>query len=124
MTQTTPHPTAHAGGCHCGAVRFTVDLDLNSPMLECNCSICSKTGTRLAFVPGASFALQSGEDHLKDYLFNKKHIHHLFCTTCGVRSFARGATPDGGTMVAVNVRCLDDVDVDKLTIRHYDGKHL
>ena len=122
MTQTTPHPTAHAGGCHCGAVRFTVDLDLHAPMLECNCSICSKTGTRLAFVPGASFTLQSGEDHLKDYLFNKKHIHHLFCTTCGVRSFARGATPDGGTMVAVNVRCLDDVDLDAMTVNHHNGK--
>lgn len=122
-THTDTHANLHAGGCHCGAVRFEVDLDLNAPMLECNCSICSKTGTRLAFVGADKFTLKSGEEHLKDYLFNKKHIHHLFCTTCGVRSFASGATPDGGKMYAVNVRCLDDVDLDAMQIKRHDGKN-
>jgi hypothetical protein len=123
MTHTETHANHHAGGCHCGAVRFEVDLDLNAPMLECNCSICSKTGTRLAFVGADKFKLKSGEEHLKDYLFNKKQIHHLFCTTCGIRSFARGATPDGGQMFAVNVRCLDDVDLDAMQVKHHDGKN-
>lgn len=112
----------HAGGCHCGAVRFEVDLDLSAPMLECNCSICSKSGTRLAFVTSDKFTLKSGEEHLKDYLFNKKHIHHQFCTTCGIRSFAHGPLPDGGTMYAVNVRCLDDVDLNAMNLRFHDGK--
>jgi hypothetical protein len=33
----------HAGGCHCGSVRFEFDAELGQVM-ECNCSICSKTG--------------------------------------------------------------------------------
>ena len=35
---------------------------------------------------------------------------------------ARGKMPDGTDMVAVNVRCLDDVDFDALSFKKYDGK--
>lgn len=117
-------PTRHTGGCHCGAVRYEVNIDLDKPVVACNCSICGKTGTLLGFVPAAQFTLLSGGEALTDYQFNKKVIHHLFCRICGIRSFARGELPGAGEMVAVNARCLDDVDLDKLTIRNYDGKHL
>jgi hypothetical protein len=113
----------YTGGCHCGKVRFEVKADL-SRVMECNCSICSKTGALLAFVPAEQFVLLSGGDHLSDYQFGKKHIHHLFCPSCGIRSFARGAAPDGRDMRAINVRCLDDVDVGSLTITPFDGKSL
>ncbi len=113
----------HHGGCHCGRVRFDVTADLSS-IIACNCSICQKTGSILAFVPEAQFKLVSGADDLVDYQFNKKVIHHLFCRVCGVRSFARGAAPDGRKMAAVNVRCLDDVDVTALNPKPFDGKSL
>ncbi len=124
MTETTTQ--THQGGCHCGAVRYSVALDLGGPLTECNCSICGKSGSRLAFVPGDQFKLLSGEDHLTDYQFAKKHIHHVFCRTCGVRSFAHGATPEGGKMYAVNVRCLDDIDLAETAknVNHFDGKNL
>jgi hypothetical protein len=113
----------HTGGCHCGAVRYEVALELERVM-ACNCSICSKKGTLLSFVPVEQFELLSGEDALADYQFNKKIIHHLFCKTCGVESFAKGVGPDGKPMRAINVRCLDDVDVSKLDVSHFDGKRL
>jgi hypothetical protein len=116
---TTP---SHSGGCHCGAVRYRVELDLSKPVIQCNCSICARTGTLLAFVPESGFTLEKGEQNLTDYQFNKQVIHHLFCKTCGVRSFARGSGPNG-PMVAVNTRCLDDVDVTTLNIQHFDGKN-
>ncbi len=97
------------GGCHCGAVRFEVALDL-ATTASCNCSICQKTGSILAFAPATDFTLIQGEGTLTDYQFNKKIIHHLFCKTCGIRSFSRGVMPDGTPTVAINVRCLDDVD--------------
>ena len=111
----------HAGGCHCGAVRYRVDIDLTQPVITCNCSICGRTGTMLAFVPPQAFTLEKGEESLTDYQFNKKVIHHLFCKVCGVRSFARGQGPQG-PMVAINARCIDDVDVAALKTHHYDGK--
>lgn len=111
----------YKGGCHCGKVRFTFEGQIDSAM-ACNCSMCSKTGTLLAFVPAAQFTLESGDDNLIDYQFNRHVIHHVFCATCGIRSFARGVAPDGTAMAAINTRCVDDLDVSKLTIHHFDGK--
>lgn len=112
----------HAGGCHCGKVRYEVELDLSQPLISCNCSICGKTGTVLAFVPTGQFTLHAGADDLTDYQFNTRKIHHVFCRHCGIRSFARGTGPDGAEMVAINVRCLDGVDLNELTIHPYNGK--
>ncbi len=123
MVYSNPMPTTHKGGCHCGAVRFDVSTDLTQAV-ACNCSICSKAGWRLAFVPAGQFDLVSGEEHLTDYQFGHKRIRHLFCRTCGVRSFSRGTAPDGSPTVAVNVRCLDGVDADALETIAFDGKSL
>ncbi|AKT42829.1 GFA family protein [Chondromyces crocatus] len=110
-----------SGGCHCGKVRYEVTASLDQVM-SCNCSMCLRKGTVLTFVGKDQFHLLSGEEGLTDYQFNKKHIHHLFCATCGVTSFARGTSPDGKEMVAVNVRCLDDIDLGSLTVTPVDGK--
>lgn len=111
------------GGCHCGRVRYEVESDLES-LVSCNCSICQKRGSILTFVPQSKFRLLSGQDSLADYQFNKKVIHHLFCSMCGVSSFSQGEKPNGGPMVAVNVRCLDGVDVAGMTPRMFDGRSL
>jgi hypothetical protein len=113
----------YAGGCHCGKVRYEVKLGLEN-VLACNCSICSKTGALLTFAPAEQFTLLSGADVVTDYQFNRKQIHHLFCPTCGIRSFARGTAPDGTAMCAINVRCLDDVDIGALPVTPFDGKSL
>ncbi|HEX4404439.1 MAG TPA: GFA family protein [Polyangia bacterium] len=112
----------YEGGCHCGRVRYEVRLDLSKPVMACNCSMCGRTGTLLTFVPTESFTLRSGEDALTDYRFNKHVINHAFCGVCGIKSFARGQKPDGTAMVAINARCLDDVDLAALTVTTVDGK--
>ena len=113
----------YEGGCHCGTVRYRVTTDL-ARVINCNCSICSKRGQLLAFVFADAFELLSGQSALSDYQFNKMIIHHLFCSTCGVGSFGRGTGREGKAMVAVNVRCLDGVDVSSLTLTPFDGKSL
>lgn len=112
----------YKGSCHCGKVSYSVDVDLSGDVITCNCSICNRTGSMLTFVPATQFKLERGDDVLTDYQFGKKHIHHVFCSTCGVRSFARGKTPDGADMIAVNARCLEGVDVNTLKVKQYDGK--
>lgn len=114
--------THHTGSCHCGAVRYHVDLDLEKPAIQCNCSICARTGSLLRFVPADAFKLESGAEQLTDYQFNKNVIHHLFCKTCGVRSFARGVGSDGKDVVAINVRCLDGFELAQTPVMNFDGK--
>jgi len=114
----------YTGSCHCGKVRFKVDADLSGKVVSCNCSMCGRTGTMLAFVPASQFILEQGEDALTDYQFGKKKIHHLFCATCGVKSFARGTGKDGTPTAAINVRCLEGIDLKALDTLEYDGKSL
>jgi len=116
-------PQHYQGGCHCGQVRYEATVDLDNPVIACNCSMCGRAGTLLTFVPSDQFRLLSGEDNLTDYQFGPKHIHHLFCKTCGIKSFARGQGKNGPT-VAINTRCLDNVDPVKLPVHHYDGKSM
>lgn len=112
----------HAGGCHCGKVRYETDVDLGN-VIECNCSHCSRKGLTLSFVPASQFSLTSGEDNLSEYRFNTKKIQHLFCKDCGVQSFSRGKTKEGADTVAVNVRCLDEVSLEELEPNKFDGKN-
>ena len=100
---------------------FCLTADL-SKVYSCNCSICVKRGALWAFVPPESFALRAEAEALADYQFNKKVIHHLFCSHCGVGSFSQGIARSGNEMVAVNVRCLDGVDLAALTLTLVDGK--
>ena len=116
-------PSTYQGSCHCGAVRYAVETDL-SQVISCNCSMCSRAGTLLSFVPSDKFKLEQGSDAVSDYQFNKHLIHHLFCKTCGIKSFSRGKNRSGADMVAINVRCLEGVDPAKLEVRHFDGRSL
>jgi hypothetical protein len=118
-----PDPKTYTGSCHCGRVRYEADADL-SQVISCNCSSCRRRGSLLAFVPDEKFRLISGADALTRYEFNKKVIHYQFCQTCGVQPFARGTRPDGVHTVALNVRCLDGVDVNTLNIKKFDGASL
>ncbi|MGE3142651.1 MAG: GFA family protein [Hyphomonadaceae bacterium] len=113
----------YEGGCHCGAVRYRVTADLTQAIV-CNCSHCQAKGFILAFAPPDQFELLRGEDAQTEYLFNKHVIRHLFCKTCGMQSFARGQTPDGKAMIAVNARALDGVEPGALSPMPVDGRRL
>jgi len=117
MTETK----TYKGSCHCGAVRYEVETDL-ARVIACNCSLCSRAGWLLTFVPADKFKLLTSEEALTDYRFNTKQIAHLFCKTCGVRSFGKGKLATGQEMRSINVRCLEGVDPDTLTVTKVDGR--
>ena len=118
-----PEKRTYAGGCHCGKVRYEVTTDLERVM-QCNCSICSKKGFLLNFVPADKFELLSGKNELVDYQFNTKNVHHLFCRSCGVQSFGTGTGRQGAQVYMVNVRCLDEVELSDFEVTPFDGKSL
>ncbi len=114
----------YTGGCHCQKVRYEVDIEKLTEAMACNCSICAKRGWLLTFVPATSFRLLSGENEVTVYHFNKNAIDHIFCKTCGTASYGSGSDEAGNKMYAINVRCLDDVDLDLLQINKFDGKNI
>lgn len=113
----------YTGGCHCGMVRYECTTDL-AFVTACNCSICTKKGLHVTFMPPESFQLRAGAELLREYLFNKHAIRHQFCTDCGVEVFARGAKPDGTAVVALNVSTIDHIDLATLTMTPFDGRSL
>jgi hypothetical protein len=111
----------YTGGCQCGKVRYEVSLELGE-VIAWNCSRCGRLGSLLAFAPVQNFKLISGEGETTEYQFNKHVIHHLFCSTCGIQSYAQGKRPDGTAVVAVNARCLDGVEPEELKVKHVNGR--
>ena len=107
------------GGCHCGAVRFAIEVEPPLEVLDCNCSICSKTGFLHLVVPHSDFALLSEADNLTSYRFGTGAAEHLFCRTCGIKSFYQPRShPEAWS---VHFRCLDPGHGIVPAIREFDG---
>jgi hypothetical protein len=112
------------GGCHCGAVRFSCSLELATPTLRCNCSVCSKGRYWFAAVPAGDFELLAGENALADYRFGSHAVRHRFCHTCGIKTFGQGNLPAfGGPFFAVSVACLELAPevLARLSVAFHDG---
>jgi hypothetical protein len=98
-----------------------VDAPARLRVAECNCSICSKSGFLHLIVPKSQFRLLQGEDALTTYTFNTGAAKHLFCSTCGIKSFyVPRSHPDG---YSVNARCLDPGTVEAMEIAPFDGRN-
>ena len=109
------------GGCHCGKVKFEIEVPDEITVHRCNCSICQKSGYLHLIVAADQFDLLSGEQNLVDYRFHTGVARHLFCGSCGIKSFyVPRSHPDG---VSVNVHCLDDDTVEAVNITAFDGSN-
>jgi hypothetical protein len=111
----------HKGSCHCGRIVFEVEGDITGAM-ACNCSICQRKGSLLWFVPREKMHLLSSEDAASTYTFNKHVIKHRFCPTCGMHPYAEGVDAKGNAMAAINIRCLEGIDLEAVQVSHFDGR--
>ncbi|MGH8130029.1 MAG: GFA family protein [Steroidobacteraceae bacterium] len=117
----TGEPVRHAGGCHCGRVRIEALAPAALELLECNCSMCGRSGFLHLIVSADQFRLIAGADDLVEYRFGTGTARHLFCRHCGVKSFyVPRSHPDG---YSVNARCLDPAGITSMRVRPFDGKH-
>ncbi|MGE5306939.1 MAG: GFA family protein [Alphaproteobacteria bacterium] len=114
----------YQGSCHCGKVAFEVEGELINGAMACNCSICSRKGSLLWFVPRDRLRLLTAEEEISTYTFNKHVIKHRFCATCGIHPYGEGSDHNGNRMAAVNIRCLEGIDVNAIPVQHFDGRSL
>src|SRR5215212_5869546 len=106
------------GSCHCGDIAFDVEGDLTGAM-ACNCSICSRKGSLLWFVPRDKLRLSPTSKNVGTYTFNKHVIKHHFCQKCGMNPYAEATDPKGNAMAAINIRCLEDIDLKSVPVKEF-----
>jgi hypothetical protein len=108
------HMSGHAGSCHCGAVKFLVDAEIQE-LTTCDCSLCVKKNALMTKVHESQLSITEGEAFLTLYQWNTQRAKHYFCSRCGIYTFHRKrAAPDH---FGVNVRCLDDFDPKTVPVR-------
>lgn len=117
-------PNVVEGACHCGAVRFEVEIDMRSGLFVlCNCSLCTRKNRGVAVVALSAFQLIRGEADLCAYRWNTKREDHFFCTKCGIHTHHTLADPPA--RIGVNLACVrglsNDEDFDWV---HGDGAAL
>ena len=111
------------GSCHCGRVGFEVEGEINGAV-ACNCSICQRKGSLLWFAPREELRLLTPENAASAYTFNKHVIKHRFCPVCGIHPYGEGVDSKGDSIAAINIRCLDGIDLAAIPTRNYDGRAL
>ncbi len=113
----------YRGSCHCGKVAFEVEGQINSAM-SCNCSMCQRKGTLMWFVPHDKLHLLTPDENASTYMFNKHVIKHRFCPIRGIHPYGEGTDPKGNRIAAINVRCLEDIDLTSVSVTHFDGRSI
>jgi len=113
----------YAGSCHCGKVTFEVEGEIKDAM-ACNCSICIRKGSLLWFVPRDQLNVLSPDGDIGTYTFNKHVIRHRFCRTCGIHPYGEGIDPKGNRIGAVNIRCIEGIDLSAIPVQHFDGRSI
>ncbi|SAI70388.1 Uncharacterized conserved protein [Bordetella ansorpii] len=122
----------YQGSCHCGACRFEVELEPDHVRC-CNCSVCRRRGALIHRVPASALRLLTPLADLKVYEWGSRTGRDYFCGVCGILPFrkpsaptpaerAAGMTPFEGW--AINVRCLEGIDLAAIPVKRVDGAAL
>jgi hypothetical protein len=112
--------TTYRGSCHCGAMRYEADGELDAVEL-CNCTLCSRTGYLHWYVVPERFRLLTSPDAYATYVWGTGVARHYFCKTCGVSPFRRARS--NPNEIDVNVRCLEGVDLEAIPVKRFDGRN-
>ena len=124
--------TIHAGSCHCGAVRFEIEAEVDHVRV-CDCSICSMRGALNFRIPRDKLRLLTPWADLSLYQWGSRTAKDYFCPRCGILPFRRPSDPTSQELSegvlpfdgwAVNVRCLKGIDFNALPIRLIHGSRI
>jgi len=108
----------YAGSCHCGNVKFTFEADVEV-YTNCNCSICTRKGSKHFLMHEDKFHLSTAEENLSTYQFGTFIAKHYFCKKCGIHTHCNSSTfPDH---IAANLNCVDNINLSKVECYNYNG---
>ena len=114
---------SHEGQCHCGAIRFKVELSNGlHTARRCTCSFCRMRGAVAVSAKLDGLHVVRGADMLTSYRFNTGAAEHFFCSRCGI--YTHHQRRSNANEYGVNVACLDGVspfDFDEVPV--LDGEN-
>jgi hypothetical protein len=124
--------TVYAGACHCGAIRFDVEAEIDHVRI-CDCSVCAMRGGLMFRVREDALRLKTPPAGLSTYRWGSRTATDYFCPTCGVLPFRRPSRPtpeeaasgvepfDGWS---INTRCLEGFSPQRLPVVRVCGSRL
>jgi hypothetical protein len=124
--------TKYEGSCHCGRVRFEIEAEIDHVRV-CDCSVCKKRGALNHRIPKEKLNLFTPWEDLVLYQWGSKTAKDFFCPTCGILPFRRPSDPTPEEILegsnpfdgwAVNVRCLEGIDLDSIPIKKVYGSKI
>lgn len=99
----------HAGGCHCGALRwdFETGQDLSRMVPRaCDCDFCRRHRAAWLSDPDGRLRIRA-DDALQRYRQGSGQAEFLLCRDCGVLVTVVARTDDGRLLGAVNRNAFD-----------------
>lgn len=131
MSETTPR--TFTGGCHCGNVKYEVELELpeQPEATRCNCTICLKSGFTGLTVKPEKFHLKSPAflENIPSYQARTPTITRRFCNRCATSIVTHGFYEINGKRVdffSLNANSLDQpqegLDLSTFKIMYASGR--
>ena len=103
---------SHAGGCHCGNLRYELETQLPLdalPLRACQCAFCKGHGARSTSDPAGRICFTAADaTQLTRYRFGLRTADFLICARCGVYVGASMREADGQWAI-INANTLDGV---------------
>ena len=93
-----------AGGCLCGAVRFTA-IPVESEMDACHCSMCRRWSAGPFMGVSCGTSLEVADPAALGSFVSSEHAERQFCRTCGSTLFWRMRD---GSAAFVSAQAFDD----------------
>ncbi len=109
------------GSCHCGRVKFEVEVPDTVNVSRCNCSICNRLGALWAYYDEGNVEVTVGVKTKSTYSWGEKTMLFHRCNECGCTTHYTAAEDDGRELIAVNCRMAELSDVSKIPVREFDG---
>jgi hypothetical protein len=106
--------------CHCGAIKLEIEDKVPSHLISCNCSFCRRSGALMAYFSPSKIKILSSHGSTNEYIWGDKTIAQVRCSHCGCLSHWRSLESNIDRM-GINARLFENVEIDKIQIRHFDG---
>jgi hypothetical protein len=91
-------------------------------VLDCDCTLCQKRGGSAAFHSRKRFHHEYAARKSRQLQIQQACDRSSFLPDCGVSPFSEGTDPKGNKMVAINMRCVEDVDPARWTSKIFNGR--